>query len=79
MEKLCIFCPHLRMEHAGYGSEWTGRYGEDGFSCKAGHFNEYSAGKVDDLDAMRTLFLRAEKCPDYHIYSDSPSPVREEA
>lgn len=64
-EKLCIFCRKLNMEHQMMGSEWTGAYGEDGFSCGARHFDEYGDGKTDTGDDMRALFLRAETCPDY--------------
>jgi hypothetical protein len=64
-EKLCIFCENLEMEHQGYGSTWTGAYGEDGFSCKLGHFDEYGKGKVNTVEDMRELFLTAKKCKDY--------------
>ena len=64
-EKLCIFCEHLNKEHQGYGSTWTGAYGEDGFSCDKGHFNQYGDGKCDTIEEMRALFLRAGKCKEY--------------
>jgi len=71
-EKLCIFCPHLDMQQASYGSTMTGAYGEDGFECKKGHFSSCDAGHVDTVEEMRALFLRAETCPDYIIYKDVP-------
>jgi hypothetical protein len=64
-EKLCIFCEHLDMEHAQFGSTWTGQYGEDGFNCNKMHFSPYNKGKVDTVDEMRELFLTAKKCKDY--------------
>jgi hypothetical protein len=66
MEKLCIFCKELNKEHQCMGSEWTGAYGEDGFSCSKCHFNEYNGGSPYTIEEMRELFLRAKTCPDYN-------------
>jgi hypothetical protein len=64
-EKLCIFCEHLNKEHMSMGSEMTGAYGSDGFSCSKLHFNEYGEGDTNTVEDMRILFLKAESCPDY--------------
>jgi len=64
-DRLCVFCERLNIEHSSMGSEWTGRYGEDGFACSAGHFSEYDEGCVSDLKEMRSLFKRAASCDDY--------------
>jgi hypothetical protein len=63
--KLCIFCEHLNKEHQSMGSEWTGAYGEDGFSCAKHHFDEYGEGNTQDIEDMRKLFIRADACVDY--------------
>lgn len=60
-----MFCKHLDLETSSMGSEWTGRYGEDGFTCRAGKFSEYDAGKTNTIEDMRALFLRAETCDSY--------------
>jgi hypothetical protein len=65
MEKLCIFCAHLEKMEMLMGSEATGAYGEEGFSCGKGHFDEFDEGKADTIEDMRNLFLRATNCPDY--------------
>lgn len=65
MEKLCIFCAHLEKMEMLMGSEATGAYGEEGFSCGKGHFDEFDEGKTDTIEDMRNLFLRATNCADY--------------
>ena len=64
-DRICMFCEKLNIENSAFGSTWTGQYGEDGFSCNAGHFDEYDKGKVDTLEEMRALFRQASSCPDY--------------
>jgi len=62
MEKLCLFCKNLDQEFQSMGSEWTGAYGENGFTCKKRYFSEY---ECSSLESMRVLFLKAETCKDY--------------
>lgn len=64
-ERLCLFCEHLNKEHQMRGSEWTGDYGKEGFSCAKNHFDEYGDGDAKELEEMRVLFLRAKRCSDY--------------
>lgn len=60
--RICMFCENLDQEFSRMGSEWTGEYGENGFTCKAGHFNEYDCS---NLQEMRILFVQAATCNDY--------------
>lgn len=69
-ERLCLFCTKLDQEYQRMGSEWTGAYGEDGFTCTAGHFNEFHCNSIEN---MRVIFLRANTCPHYDQPLDNRS------
>ena len=65
-DRICMFCENLEITHSAMGSEWTGKYGEDGFSCKAGVFSEFSEdGTPETILELRKLFSKAATCDSY--------------
>jgi hypothetical protein len=56
MEKLCVFCAHMRTGHEG--SDSMGSF--DTFYCEKGHFDG-----IADVYFLRENILRAETCRDY--------------
>ena len=60
VEKLCVFCEHMRHESGGYGE-----YAEaDRMDCGKGHWRRGVALEYD-LDTFRLLILKGQTCHDY--------------
>ena len=63
-EKLCVFCVHLDYDNiSSWESDCSGGT-NGGYRCLKGHFYEIQPYDIDDV---RTLYLRAEKCQDYEV------------
>lgn len=61
-EKLCIFCPHFRIQPGYVYSEMT--MDTPSTSCTKG---KYYHNQLEDEDELRKVLLTAEKCEFYSI------------
>jgi hypothetical protein len=62
MEKLCVFCKHLKYSDGGWGD-----YAEAAsLNCKKGRDLRPSGYQsVYDVEDFREMILTAQNCPDY--------------